>query len=236
MSTAAEQKLTPPRAYRGALDQQLLTTGFSIPPGGVTGTQITFDYDSMPANQPSTYANTVFIWQTASQSIPINTQPKASWSVPTNQPNGSNVFTGLAVTSESYLLGYAVGPKVANICATVFVPVLGQGNPISQSPNATVINVGPTSLSFSYTMPQGSQPLGDGDWAGLWEGQGESVLYSVPPKWFTQIGLSSYTGNWAFNNVTILRSTPYTLGYFKGGWDAKAPKQTTLACSSTFTT
>jgi hypothetical protein len=220
--------------------QSALATSFSIQPQDVTGTQITFHYDSMAGNQPNAYGNTVFLWQTSQQSIPINTKPSNSQIIASNQPNGSGVFMGLSVSNESYLVGYAVGSSVQNIVASVFIPATGGGtpNPIIPvvAPSLLVTNIGSTSVSFSFATPIGMLPQSDGDWVGLWQGFGESVLYSQPPTWFVQLGTNANQGNWGINlpNGNIQRGTMYTLGYFKGGYAPTNPKQTTLAASTTF--
>jgi hypothetical protein len=220
-----------------AHDQQLITTGFSIPQGGITGTQITIDYDTMPGNQPSAYGDTIFLWQTSAPQVPTGLQPQSTWPVPTNQPNGSNVFGNLQVTNEAYLLAFAVGPALKNICATVFVPAIGAGVAVSQTfqPTVQITNLGSTSVAYSYSMPPGTQPQTDGDWVGLWQGQGEAALYTVPPTWFAPVPQNAFQGYGALNNVSILRGVEYTLGYFKGGYKQTAPVQSTLACSLTMT-
>lgn len=222
-----------------APQQTLLATSFTIEPSDITGTQITYEYDSMAGNQPNSYGNTVFLWQTSQQAIPINTKPYASQVVSSNQPNGSSIFENLNVSVESYLVAYAVGSTVQNIVASVYIPSSGSGpyDPQSSEPSISVTNIGSTSVSFAYAMPLGMQPQSDGDWVGLWQGQGESALYSIPPAQFIQMGSNANSGNSGMNltgKLVIQRGTQYTLGYFKGGYAASSPKQTTLACCTSF--
>jgi hypothetical protein len=219
---------------RNAQDQLMLTTGFSVQPAGVEGTQIQYEFDTMPGNQPSSNSNTVFIWQTSDPENIPSSSPQNSKGVAVDQPNGSDVFTGLTVTSEAYLLGYAVGPDVKNVCALVFVPAESAGkDPMPLQPTISALP-GSTSVAFDYRMPGGTAPQTDGDWAGLWQGETEAVLYDMPPTWFVPIPQDDPQGAGAFENVTIRRGSQYTIGYFKGGYDSKTPKQTTLACSVTF--
>jgi hypothetical protein len=219
--------------------QATLATSFTIQAPDVTGTQITFHYDTMPGNQPNAYANNVYLWQTSQQAIPVNTPPYNSQIISSNQPNGSNAFMGLSVSSESYLVAYAVGNDPKNIVASVFIPATGGGtaNPTSSAPSLQVTNVGSTSVSFAFAMPEGMTPQSDGDWVGLWQGAGEAVLYTRAPTWFGQIGTNANQGNWGINlsNGNIQRGTRYTLGYFKGGYAPTSPRQSTLAASTSFT-
>jgi hypothetical protein len=223
------------------VDQQPLQTSFSINTEGLSGTDIPFDFNTMPGNQPNNYGNTVFLWQTSQSQIPRNTTPLSTWTVPIGTPDGSGDFGGLSVTNLSYLVGYAVGPAVSNIVATDFIPA-GPGKPSHPGasggvvpPSVLVTVVGTTSVSFKYLMPPGSLPSQDGDWAGIWQGQDESALYSVPPTAFVPVAGGSFAGTGSFNNVPILRGTLYTVGYFKGGYNTTTPKLTTLAASTTFT-
>ena len=213
-------------------------TSFNIVSEAVTGTQIPFQYVTMPGNQPQQYANTVFIWQTSSTQIPVGTKPLNTWSVVGNNPDGDNVFTKLSVTQLSYLLGYGTGPDVKNIAATSFLPATGGGsaNPTTFQPSIQMTYSGAGSVAFNYSMPPGARPLSDGDWVGLWQGLDESALYTVAPNWFVQVPQDFSNGSRALNGVTILRGTVYTLGYFRGSYDAAKPKQSTLACSTTWLT
>lgn len=219
---------------RNAQDQLMLTTGFSVPPAGVGGTQIQYEFDTMPGNQPSTNNNTVFIWQTSDPDDIPPDSPLNKNGVAVDQPNGTDVFDHLTVTSEAYLLGYAVGPDVKNVVALAFVPAENShAQPSSLQPTISALP-GSTSVSFNYAMPGGTAPQTDGDWAGLWQGESEAVLYDKAPTWFVPIGQDDPQGSGAFEDVTIRRGSQYTIGYFKGGYDKTSPKQSTLACSVTF--
>ena len=223
------------------VSQNTLATSFIIKPDDITGTQITFHYDSMPGNQPNTYGNTVFLWQTSQPVIPVNTAPYNSQLIGSNQPNGSSVFLGLSVSAESYLVAFATGPAVKNIVTAIFIPASngGPAKPVVpvQAPLLEITSHGSTSVSFSYATPIGMTPQNDGDWVGLCQVQGKSVLYTLPPTWFTPIGSNASQGSWGINlsSWNIQRGTMYTLGYFKGGYAQSNPKQTTLAVSTTFT-
>jgi len=216
--------------------QTLLATSFTIQSSDVAGNQITYHFDTMPGNQPNSNGNTVFLWQTSQQFVPIGTKPTAQQTVSVNQPDGSNVFQNLNVSIESYLMAYAVGSTVQNIVASVFIPSGIPSAPTGTQPWVQVSNIGSTSVSIQYNMPVGMQPQADGDWFGIWQG-GEALLYSVPPMQFMAMNSNSNSGNSGMNlNTPLQRGSSYTIGYFKGGYAATSPKQSTLACSSTFNT
>lgn len=50
--------------------QTTYATDCSVQPSGVTGTQITVQFDTMSGNQPNTYGNTLYLWQTGRRSSP----------------------------------------------------------------------------------------------------------------------------------------------------------------------
>jgi hypothetical protein len=129
--------------------------------------------------------------------------------------DGTGLFTGLWWAAYS-------NPATARMPA-----------PRSWQPTITA-QPGTDSVLFTYAMPNGTTPNSDGDWAGLWKGQPESQLYKTKPTWFIPISSDDPQSSDGFENVTIVRQTEYTIGYFKGGYDKTSPKQTTLACSVTF--
>jgi hypothetical protein len=220
-----------------AIPQEQLQTTLSIT--NVTGTDISFAFNGLAGNQPSTYGNTVYLWQTPSNAVPRNTTPQKQ-TISVNSPTGTGDFGGLTVTDNAYVLGYAVGNGVANVCATWFIPSISSGTPPSipgtaggASPPWIAFSVlGTTSVSFNYGMPPGMTPQADGDWVGIWAGMDQSSLYGTPPTAFVPVGSNTFGGSGAINNVPIMRGTLYTLGYFKGGYDATTPKQTSLACTT----
>jgi hypothetical protein len=219
-------------AGRLAVDQALTTTRFWIPPDGIARSGITYCYETMPGNRPATYGDTVFLWATSEQRIPVEQPPLATQRAPNNEPGGCGTFDGLNPMNDSYLLGFGVGPEVRNVCATILVPAQTVGGaPTICLPGVQVTMWGSSGVGFQFHMPPGSQPEANGDWAGLWEGQGPSVLYDVPPNWVTRIVGNAHSGT-AFVEGTIVRGKEYTLGYFKGGYQTPHPSQTTLACAT----
>lgn len=218
-----------------SVNQTLIQPSISI--DDVTKDQIDYSWNTMPGNQPQTNSNTLFLWQTASLQVPTGDKPLQTHTVGSNNEQGSDTFGDLSVGVTAYLIGYAVGTDVANVCMLVLIPAVSDAadKATTAIPKISFKTVGATSISYSYAMPEGTQPASDGDWVGLWQGVGEAVLYATPPFAQQQVNSSSNTGDGSFTNITVERGTEYTLGYFKGGWSAKtAPNQATLACASSF--
>jgi hypothetical protein len=200
----------------------------------VEGDVLSYTWDTMPGNLPQSNQNKVFLWQTDVQAVPTGTTPKDSHTPGTDQEDGSDNFTDVTITNDAYLLAYAVGPDVKNICATVLVPSIASGGqPNYEGPSISIINVGTTSLLLQYVLPEGVVPQADGDWVGIWIGQSEAVLYGVAPAQFVPVQSGQHKDNVSLN-IAIERGNEYTIGYFKGGYDATKPVQKALACSTTY--
>jgi hypothetical protein len=214
-------------------DEETEATNFKVTE--VTGDSIQYRYHGMTGNDPTEYGNVVFLWQTSKQVIPRGEAPLASNPVTGASPDGSDVFKGISVGTEPYLVAYAVGRDIDNICATVWVPAASaeQSNK-PMEPKVSIRDLGSTSFTFEYVMPPGCVPLEDGDWVGLWQGQSEAVLYSMEPWQAHQMEKDEPQGSDSFDGVVLERGQSYTVGYFKGALGPKGPQQSTLACSVTF--
>jgi hypothetical protein len=214
-------------APRGLSLTSTSSVGTTVSAAAISGTDILLSYLTMPGNQPSTYANTAFIWQSDS-SIPYNTAPLSSQSVPTNTQNGSMDFGGLAVQSKAYTIGYAVGPNVSNICSWVSIPAgTGPNTTFQSSVWTTPDGILPDIVLVHYDTPVGNQPQTNSQWIGIWQGSAPS--YTTAPLAKVAINNNNATSQIGLP-VTLLRSTTYCLGYFMG------QKQTTLASSFVFST
>ena len=239
-STANEPIVTREQLFSAAASS-IYTTTLNI--GRVAADAIDVNYATMPGNQPNTYGNFLAIWQN-SNSIPWNTEPLKTFPVPTNTPNGSATFTGLSINNNSYIIGYAVSPTLAttgaiqkygNICSTAFVPAASTGNGTIFTPGISGIQVGSTSVSFMFTLPDGIMPTTNGAWAALWRGDNPS-FYNVALTRIIPLSPDYPFGTAAFNNVDIGRGLTYTIGIFMSGYMATGgSSQRALACSASFT-
>jgi hypothetical protein len=74
-------------------------------------------------NQPNSYGNTAFLWQ--APFIPYGMPPLATQAIPGNVQNGSVAISNLQLQMVPYIVGYAVGPAVENICSSVSIAADG---------------------------------------------------------------------------------------------------------------
>jgi len=200
---------------------------------GVSATTIVYGYSTVPGTLPMAFGNAVFLWQTASSVVPVNLEPLASNEVPGNSSSGSGTFGSLDVTTASYLVAYAVGPRVSDIVATVFIPAGGSEPAVSFQSAVLASTVVPDVVAYHYTVPPGMQPQQDGDWVGIWETADTSLLFTAPPLAWAGVASNASSGSGSLAVQTTNGST-YTLGYFKGGFAQPNPHQTPLACTTTF--
>ncbi|ACZ76255.1 MULTISPECIES: hypothetical protein [Dickeya] len=208
----------------------------------VSANQISVDYSGPNANQPSTYGNILYIWQSG-DAIPWSADALNSDALVANTPSGSQSFDGLDVTTLSYIIGYGVGPlntsggwsKYNNVVASVFVPAIGGGDFDVQKSTVGVNKMGSTSLVAQINMLSGFNPAGSNTWVGIWEGVAAS--YNQKPKWRAPATSANASSTVSFNNISLTRGTTYTLGLFASGYSAQDTqlKQTTLAATHTFT-
>jgi len=219
----------------GNINQTVITLD-----GSPTGTTIPVAYDTMPGNQPAEFGNTLFLWQ-AGNDIPWEQEPLKAQSVSSNTQDGSDVFFDLQVTTRSYIVGYAVGPEKTQVCASVFIPAVGEGDHkllrsrieaavAAGNQNSVIVaaHAGTSSVQVQYTTLSGYAPADNKNWVGIWE-RGTVPLIGASPLATTNITSNSPTGSVGINNIPLLRGHTYSVGYFMG------QAQTMLAASYTFT-
>lgn len=208
----------------------------------VVADQITVAYDTMPGNQPNSYGNYVAIWQN-SNVIPYNTEPLKAQPIVSNTPTGDMIFSGLNVSVNSYILGYAVSPALAgagqqkqgNVCATAYVPALGGTDGSEFAPSLTILSIGANSVAVGYELPTGNLPQTNGAWIGIW--RAAQASYNNPPDAANSIQVNAAQGSAFINGITIGRGLTYTVGLFMSGWGSGSSpnNQKSLATSVTFT-
>jgi hypothetical protein len=186
-------------------------------------------YKTLPGNTPKTNSNFLAIWE--STVIPWPIPPLAKQPVIGDTQDGSVTFSNLTIQSKAYIVGYAVGPDITDICATAVIYVGGQtGGPSDQfSTSIGIVSVLSDTVVVQYTCCPGYQPQAAKNWVGIW--QGNTVPYYAGNPLYQQAVTSTSTqGAVVMNGLTLAISTQYTLAYFVG------PDVTDAAAILTFTT
>ena len=184
-----------------------------------TADTVSLRYCGLSGNQPKSYANFLAIWESAV--IPWTVEPLARQEILQNRETGSQVLTGMKITSSNYIVGYGVGDKITDICATAQISAGGLKSPPS-CVHISIAYVGSNSLSVNYSTLPGYLPKTYRNWIGLWEGYASP--YNAPePVGRSFIESDSTQGTAALNNVELGIDSTYTLIYFMGddpteGW------------------
>jgi hypothetical protein len=188
---------------------------------------IVYNYSGLSGNQPTTYGNTAFLWQNG-PFIPWGVTPLASQPVSGNTPSGSVVFTSLAIQNKDYIVGYAVGPNVTNICSWAYIPPGGGvSDAYSFQTTLLVVSVTTDAVILQYAVPDGDNPQANGHWVGVF--QGATASYTGTPIAQAQVSSSVSQGQVPIT-TGLLRGTQYTAAYYTGA------KPTMMAATVTFST
>lgn len=216
-------------------------TQFSVDSINIDATEIDFHYKTLDGNQPNTYKNTVYLWQTEGWTVPSTTDKKHL--ITSDSAEGSQSFN-VELEQANYLIAYAVGPAVNAVVTTQRLEYQEDSKrykiipaPSDEALSLKVTNVNTTTVSYSFRTPAGMSAKTNGDWIGVWKGTTVSKLYNdaEEPLGLKPISIDDSHGN---DNLTLpggqqfASNTSYMLGYFKSGYDQNKPNEpvrTTLA-------
>lgn len=189
---------------------------------------ITVSYETLPGNTPKSNSNFLAIWE--STIVPWPVPPLSTQKVVGDSQDGSVTFSNLSVQSKPYIIGYAVGPDITDICATATIFVGGQTSGANQfSTSIGLAGLTDDSIVLQYNCCPGYQPQPAKNWVGLWQGQA-SPYFSGEPLYQTPVTSTSSQGTVVMNGLTLSFGTQYTIVYFVG------PNVTDAAAILTFTT
>jgi len=178
----------------------------------VDGETVIVGYSGLPGNQPKTYKNFVAIWENSV--IPWTAPPLATVLIEQNSPQGTAVFENLTITRNAYVVGYAVGPDVTNICCSSLIAAGG----LLAAPTQVSISlnyVGTDMISIYYQTLAGYLPQQYNNWIGLWKGYASPYNASAP-QGTVIINSDASDGTVNMNNVQLEANANYTLIYFVG--------------------
>lgn len=184
-----------------------------------TADTVSLKYNTLSGNQPNLYLNTVMIWE--SSVIPWTVPPLACEQIPQNGQSGTVVMSGFVISSSQYIIGYAVGNLVTDICATAQISAGGLRAPATNV-YISVASIQENSLTINYYTLSGYLPKSYGNWIGLWEGYA-SPFNAPKPLAKAKVRSNSNQGTVIIEDLELLPDTVYTLVYFMGpdegsGW------------------
>ncbi|MFL5539886.1 MAG: hypothetical protein ACJ8J0_12880 [Longimicrobiaceae bacterium] len=177
-----------------------------------TGSTVDVYFSGMPGNQPATSQNFVALWQNSV--IPWTVAPLQKTTVLQNAESGTLVLLGVSITTVAYTVGYAVGPRVADVCASAGLQPDGTRGP-TDAVSMSITALGSNSISIHYHTLAGYLPATSGNWIGLWRGRA-SPYNPPPPVARIQIPGDVTDDDVRIDGVVLRVGSPYTLIYFMG--------------------
>jgi hypothetical protein len=200
-------------------------------------------YDTPNGNLPAKYKNQILVFE-GGPAVPADAYPVGSAAA---GQDGTYVFpdSGKTFASIPYVCAYSVGPftkasgmeNYPNIAATIFLPggVGGTAPPVPMSSSLGIQTAQSPFITWSFTLPPGTNPTANGAWIGLW--LGTMVPYGRRPDGFAPVYGTDNAGLSPMPyHVTAL--TQYVGALFTSGYNADVTQLqlTAIAAVLLFTT
>ncbi len=177
-----------------------------------TAYTVSLKYNTLSGNQPMAYLNSVMIWEASV--IPWTVPPIASEPIPQNGQSGTFVMSGFTITSNEYIIGYAVGDLRTDICAVAQIAAGGLRTP-ADSVYISIAKIEAKKLIVNYYTLPGYLPKSYGNWVGIWEGY-SSPFNAPKPLATVNVSTDSNQGTVTFEKLKLAPDSVYTLVYFMG--------------------
>jgi hypothetical protein len=210
-------------------------TNVSISLVGVpTGQGVIVNYITDTSNQPKTYANHIYVWQTTANTVPWNKTPDGDTPVASDSSSSTQSVV-FDFEDKGYIIGYAVGPNPKAVCATIFIPQGKQADPSAwQYDRVTtkVVGVATNIVQVQYHTLDQYIPATNKNWVALFLGAHANYTGSYVKK--VAVPTDSADGYATIEGVKLLIGTTYSVGYFLVD-EAGTNGRTSLAASATFT-
>ncbi len=194
---------------------------------------VQYQYSTPTGNNPEKFSNKTYLWQTNGPFVPYSDTDFKVEGVPGVSNAGKPTLED-TIGDEQYLLAYAVGNSVNNICAFTTIPASGDENPgTTFSSQLSILNKPTTeSVIIKYQTPIGNKPKTNNNVCRIFNTQ---IAPYQKDSSLIQEGTfvnDTASGQVRFDFSTPLqRDNPYTVAYYMDnsdqGWS-------TLACSITF--
>jgi len=174
----------------------------------VTGDTLSLSYQTLPANRPESYGNQIYLWEATE--IPWSAPPLATQPITSDGQSGDITLSGLALTEQEYIVGYAVGPDVQDICTSTLIDA-----GTSETIELELLSVRSDSLEVRYQLLPGALPATAESWIGVWPGQASpynpSALLGC-----AALSTNSTEAALTLTDLTLAAGETYTVVYFSG--------------------
>lgn len=202
------------------------------------GTYAAVQYHTIVGNEPSTNADTLFIWEAGPGLIPYSKTPVAQRALTKTDQEGTFAVTGLTLGEKCYCLGLAVGPSAKNVVAAAFAVPSAQLAAASVQPLSCSLQLdagtSTDTVLVKLTTPNGYLGNTWNSVVRLFSGTFAPLASDQPgqPRLLSEVVVPSNdpTNMIVFDGVSLATGGIYTVGFYS---DAKS--WTTVAATLTFT-
>ncbi|MCK5057203.1 MAG: hypothetical protein KAT34_11145 [Candidatus Aminicenantes bacterium] len=173
------------------------------------------NYITPPGNEPKSFANHIYVWQTTANQVPWAKTPAGNTAVNTDSST-STQKVGFDFEQKGYIMGYAVAPTPQAVCATVFMPANKQTDPTAWEYSKLTMEVvyhGTNLVQVKYGGLAGYTPQTNKNWIGIWNGGTVPYSGQDPIKTVT-ISSDTPNGYAIIEDIKLLIGNTYSLGYF----------------------
>lgn len=190
------------------------------------------NYITAPANQPKSFGNHLYVWQTTSNIVPWDKTPDGDTAIGTDSSTSTQLVP-FKFENKGYIIGYAVAASPQAVCSTIYMPAGKQDDPsVWEYSNVSlqVVYVGTNLVQVKYGGLQSYLPATSKNWIGIWPGA--VVPYSGSPLASVNIDVDApSSGYQVIQGIQLLIGYSYVVGYFTA--DPKSGR-TALAASGSF--
>ena len=186
--------------------------------GVPTATGVTVMFRTFTPNQPKSYGNTIYVWE-SNGTVPWGHKPHSATTVNTDKNQSSQKVKVDLNIDTGYIFGYATAPTSDAVVSTIYVPpktwsMEGKKQWIRDEIRITSVEPFINSLQIGYHGLQNYDPEKNGNWIGLF--QGDSVpYYGATVKNGEKRKLPSQSSTYVtMDDLFIGVSTYYAIGYF----------------------
>jgi hypothetical protein len=200
--------------------------------GAIMPQGVLVNYVTAPANQPHTFGNQLYTWDTSDNVVPWSKLPTASAAVASDSTSSTQPLS-FDYEDKGYIFGYGVADLATSVCATVYVPRGATADPARweyTSVDANVVYADSAVVQVKYNVLPAYLPLTQHNWVGVW--LGSSVPFQGDALGTAAIPSDAEQGYAVISQLSLTINSTYSVGYFMV---EPATGRTALAAQCTFT-
>ena len=186
------------------------------PVGPPTSNGFNVGYSTFSPNMPSQYGNTIYVWQTALNTVPWEREPDGVIAVNSDRAR-SALNLNFSFEDEGYIIGYAVAPTPNAIVATMHIPRGTQQDIMSYEYSSLSIgnvSVGPNLAQVVSLGLADYNPHANRNWIAIFNGDVVPYEGSALQNGCAFVTSEASNNAQSVEDIALLINTPYVAGYF----------------------